>query len=229
MVSIIIPVYNEKNNIARVLEQVAQSDTSPHRKEIIVIDDGSTDGTDAILRQCCTGEPFQLVTLPGNKGKTMAIRKGLEQATGDLILIQDADLEYSPADYGRLLAPFADDSVQVVYGSRFLANRWPANMKPVYWLANRLFTLTANLLYGARLTDEGTAYKVFRAGVLQSIELRGSGFEFCPEVTAKILLREIRITEVPVSYRARNRQEGKKPRIRDGFLIFWTLVKLRWT
>lgn len=229
MLTVIIPAYNERNLVLQVIDRVLSSDTSPFAKEIIVVDDGSTDGTGEVLRPLYEKGLFRLITIPENRGKTFAIRIALREAKGDIVLIQDADLEYSPSDYRKLLEPFREDAVQAVYGSRFLNRRWPANMKPLYWFANRTFTFVTNLLYDARITDEGTAYKVFRREVLQEIDITGSGFEFCPEVTAKLLLRGIRIVDVPISYLARDRKEGKKPLFIDGVRILWALVKYRFS
>lgn len=227
MVTIIVPVYNESRQLLHVLELVKNSDTSPREKEIIVVDDGSTDGSGEILRDYCDGKLSRLITLPRNMGKTFAVMRALSEAKGDIVLIQDADLEYSPSDYRQLLEPFEDHSVQVVYGSRFLHSHWPKNMKPAYWIANKLFTLATNLLFRTHITDEGTAYKAFRREILQSIQITGKRFAFCPEVTAKVLLKKIKIMEVPISYSARDKKQGKKPRTIDGINILWTLIKCR--
>ena len=162
-----------------------------------------------------------------NSGKASAIKAALKVAEGDIVLIQDADLEYSPDDYSKILSLFTDESTKVVYGSRFMRRPWPENMKIPHWIANKVFTFLVNLLYGANITDEGTCYKAFRRDLLQSIEIRSSGFEFCPEVTAKLLKQGISIKEVPVSYRARDKKEGKKPGIADGLSILWTIIKYR--
>lgn len=227
MVSIIIPVYNEERYISAVIEKVKRADTSPREKEIIVVDDGSTDGTGVELGKYSTDPLVKIVNNHKNRGKASAIKSALALSKGDIILVQDSDLEYSPDDYPKILAPFSDESVEVVYGSRFLLRRWPRKMKPSNWLANRIFTLTTNLLYNARITDEGTAYKAFRRNLLESMVLESTGFEFCPEVTAKVLLRGLPIVEVPISYEARNMKEGKKPRFSDGVKILGTLIRYR--
>lgn len=226
-VTIIVPVYNERSHVIELLDAVVRADTAPYKKEIIVVDDGSTDGTADIVKKYAKGNPVHVITHSGNRGKTNAIQSALKISTGSIILIQDADLEYSPLDYRKLLAPFQDTHTMVVYGSRFLDRFWPRRMKLVNWIANKLFTSLVNLLYGSHLTDEGTAYKVFRSDVLKSINFSSSGFEFCPEVTTKLLKRGLQIREVPVSYEARNRKEGKKPGITDGLKILWTIVKFR--
>lgn len=227
LITIIIPVYNEKGLIVELLEQVIDSDTQPFLKEIIVVDDGSTDGTGDILKEYAQNNNIKLMTHSENLGKASAIKSALKVATGDVILIQDADLEYSPQDYKKLLEPFSKEDTQVVYGSRFLHKAWPANMEAANWLANKVFTFLVNLLYKANITDEGTAYKVFRRGVINSIDIKSSGFEFCPEVTVKLLKRGSKIVEVPVFYRARDRKGGKKPGIVDGLKVLWTIVKYR--
>lgn len=228
LVTIIIPVYNEKNLIARLLKQVIDSDTSPFLKEIIIVDDGSTDGTGDILKECAPNN-IKLISHSKNLGKASAIKSALRVATGDVIIIQDADLEYSPQDYKRLLNPFSDKNIKVVYGSRFLLKTWPTNMKAANWLANKLFTSLVNLLYKTHITDEGTAYKLFRRDIIKSLDIKSSGFEFCPEVTAKLLKNGVQIIEVPVSYIARDKKEGKKPGIVDGFKVLWTIIKYRFT
>lgn len=226
-VSIVIPVYNERSVIGDVVDAVTASATAL-RAEVLVVDDGSTDGTGELLDECVkSGSGIQLLRHPVNRGKAAAIRTALGRATGDVVLIQDADLEYSPRDYGRLLAPFCDPEVQAVYGSRFLDRAWPTGMKVANWVANRVFAATANLLYGAALTDEGTGYKAIRRQLLLELGIATSRFEFCPEVTAKLLLRGARIVEVPVSYAARDRSEGKKPGLLDGLAVLWTLLRLR--
>ena len=225
-VTIIIPVYNERPLIAELLAQVIGADTSPFRKEIIVVDDGSTDGTAEELRKF-DGRGVRVITHAGNMGKSAAIKSALPSATGDIILIQDADLEYSPRDYKRLLAPFRERNAKAVYGSRFLASGKPAGMKMANRLANKVFTFLVNFLYGAGITDEGTGYKLFAADVLRAADIRCSGFEFCPEVTVKLLKRGIDIIEVPVSYRARDRSGGKKPGIMDGIRVLWTIIKYK--
>ncbi len=228
LVTIIIPVYNEKNLIARLLKQVIDSDTSPFSKEIIVVDDGSTDGTGDILKEHAPNN-IKLISHSKNLGKASAINSALRAATGDVIIMQDADLEYSPQDYKRLLNPFSDENTKVVYGSRFLLKTWPTNMKAANWLANKLFTFLINLLYKTHITDEGTCYKLFRRDVIKSIGIKSSNFEFCPEVTAKLLKNGIQIIEVPVSYTARDKKEGKKPGAVDGFKVLWTIIKYRFT
>ncbi|MDP2166926.1 MAG: glycosyltransferase family 2 protein [Thermodesulfovibrionales bacterium] len=227
VVTIIIPVYNERALIARLLSDVIASDTSPFLKELIVVDDGSSDGTGEILREFSGRTGINVITHPKNMGKASAIKSALKAAAGDIVLIQDADLEYSPSDFKKLLAPFADKDTVVVYGSRFLSARVPEGMKALNLLANKLFTFLVNFLYKAGITDEGTAYKLFRMDAIKGMDIKCSGFEFCPEVTAKLLKKGVRIIEVPVSYRARGRKEGKKPGFVDGLKVLWTILKYR--
>lgn len=225
-VSIIIPVYNELHSLPLVLRRVLDAALPEGcEKEVVIVDDGSTDGTTELLEQY-RGAPLVVVHHSMvNFGKGAAIRIGLEKSSGDIILIQDGDLEYDPGDYRKILEPITGGTAAVVYGSRFHGR--PAGMRRANWIANRILTLAANLLYGARITDEATAYKAFRAGLLKSIRLSCMRFEFCPEVTAKIRRLGERIHEVPISYNARGILEGKKIRWYDGVHALWTLVKYR--
>jgi glycosyltransferase involved in cell wall biosynthesis len=227
-VSVIIPVFNEERSITGVLDEILALDLVPLELEVIVSDDGSFDGTaEKVVPYPDRDERVKTVSSDANRGKGSAVRLGLEVATGDLILIQDADTEYSPADFQKLLEPIVDGAAEVVYGSRFLERRWPRGMRPQNWLANRLFTTTANLLYGGTISDEGTGYKVFRRELLESLCLEANGFEFCAEVTAKLLRRRITIQEVPVSYRARQGRWVRKPGYLDGLQVLWTLIRYR--
>ena len=218
-VSVIIPAYNERDTIEEAIRRVK---AVPVDKEIIVADDGSTDGTAEVV----AGIPdVLLVRNEKNEGKGIAIRRALPHATGDIVLIQDADLEYDPKDYPALIEPIEKDEADVVYGSRFLAGR--PQMKMANFVANKVFAWTATLLYGVRVTDEGTAYKAFRRELLTGLDLRCKRFEFCPEVTARLLKRRVRYKEVPIWYRARTVAEGKKIGYRDGLEILWALIKYR--
>jgi glycosyltransferase involved in cell wall biosynthesis len=227
--SIIIPAYQEESTIGEVLRRVAAVDTESlgFDKEIVVCDDGSQDRTSEIVRQAAADDPrIVLVTHTQNQGKGAAIRTALARATGDYCLIQDADLEYEVADYPALLRPLLDGA-RVVYGSRFLANPHPTGMKTANYVANRALAITANLLYGLDITDEATCFKVFETDLLRSLELECTGFEFCPEVTAKLGDRKVPIVEVPIQYQARSVDEGKKVRWTDGVEAMWVLVKHR--
>jgi dolichol-phosphate mannosyltransferase len=225
-VSIIIPVYNEAHNLREVLDLVLKAPLPEgFTKEVIVVDDGSSDGTNLVVEEYAANGRVTGCYSIENGGKGTAIRKGLALASGDVVLIQDGDLEYDPDDYMRLVSPIANNEAEVVYGSRFLGKILGMSVKSL--LANKALTLIANLLYGAKITDEATAYKVFRASVLKQLLLECKRFEFCPEVTAKVRRIGYRIHEVPVSYRARRFAEGKKIRAQDGFWAVWTLLKCR--
>jgi glycosyltransferase involved in cell wall biosynthesis len=227
LLSVIIPAYNERDTIASTIEMVR---AAPVEKEIIVVDDGSTDGTGKIL-EGMAGADLKVLHQPGNRGKGAAIRAALDHAKGEIIIIQDADAEYDPAEYPRLIAPIVSGEAEVVYGSRFLDEekrlRWPEGMRFANWFINRLLAWMANLLYGAKITDEATCYKVFRAEVLKSLPLKCEHFEFCPEVTARVRRRRIPILEVPISYRGRTALQGKKINWKDGVQAIWTLLKYR--
>lgn len=222
VVSIIIPAYNEAGSILQAIERVR---AVPLEKEIIVVDDGSTDETPALLAQ----QPDVVVLRhERNMGKGMAIRTAIAHATGDIIIIQDADLEYDPMDIPRVIAPIAEGKAQVVYGSRFLTTKRPKGMRLPNWLINRLLAAMVRWLYWHPLTDEATCYKAFRADLLKSVPLTCQRFEFCPEVTAKVIRRGVKILEVPISYEARTTLQGKKIRWWDGVEAIWTLLKWRW-
>ena len=225
--SIIIPAYDEEATLAGVLEATLAVDL-PANVEVVVSDDGSSDRTVDIAREYAKRDGrLRVVAGAVNRGKTEAVRRALNEVTGDVVLIQDADHEYFPEDLPSLVEPFLDRTVQAVYGSRFLARRWPEGMRLDHWLANKLFTFVTNRLYGGQLTDEGTALKAVRRELMESLHLRSQRFAFCPEVTARLLRRKVPIVEVPVRYRARSRGEGKKPGLLDGLEILWTLIRLR--
>ena len=219
--SILIPIYNER---ATILEIARRVQAVPFEKEIIAVDDGSTDGTRELLPQLEQGGMIVLHH-DKNQGKGAAIRTALARASGDIIVIQDADLEYDPRDYKQLVEPIIEGRAKVVYGSRFLGPR----MAMFFWhmLANKMLTLMTNMLYDAILSDMETGYKAFRADVIKSIPLRSRRFDFEPEITAKVLKRGNRIYEVPISYFGREYSEGKKIGTRDGFVAIWTLLKYR--
>jgi dolichol-phosphate mannosyltransferase len=225
-ISILMPVYNEFRTFDAVLERVRRAPLPEGcTKEVIVIDDGSSDGTaDRIAAHERSGLVVGHYSAK-NTGKGAALRIGIALVSGDVVLIQDGDLEYDPADYSRVLEPIVRGECDVVYGSRFRGQisgmRWKNR------LANRILTHTANLLYGAKLTDEATAYKAFRTSVLRDLHLECQGFEFCPEVTAKLCRLGHHIQEVPISYNGRGISEGKKIRVRDGVIALWTLIKFR--
>jgi glycosyltransferase involved in cell wall biosynthesis len=222
--SVIIPVYNEAATLKQIIAQVRATGLAD---EIIVVDDGSSDGSLAILKalQYSDSPPLTILCHQENKGKGAAMRTGLAAVTGDLVLVQDADLEYNPSDYPALLAPFENPSVEVVYGSRNL-RRNPKSSFAFYW-GGRLLSWITNWLYGSRVTDEATGYKVIKTKLLHEVNLETDGFEFCPEVTAKLLRRGVVIHEVPISYNPRSWEEGKKIKWQDGLIAIWTLLKYR--
>ena len=223
--SIIIPCYNEAATIAEVLARVAKAETCGLAKEVIVVNDGSTDETGQLL-EGLRGNGIKVIHHERNRGKGAAIRTALSQVTGDIVLIQDADLEYDPEEYPSLLQPMLTDHVEVVYGSRMLRRDNRQGALP-FLIGGRLLSLLTNLLYQAGITDEPTGYKVFKASLLKSIDLKCIGFEFCPEVTAKVRKRGYEIREVPISYNPRSVSEGKKISWRDFIVHVFILLKYR--
>ncbi len=221
--SIIIPVYNEAKTIQEIIRRVQATGLVD---EILAVDDGSTDGSRELLEKLNLEGLVKVVYHDHNQGKGKAVRTGIENASGDIMLIQDADLEYDPREYPNLLRPIQEGIADVVYGSRFLG----AGRRPVlFWnmLANKILTLTTNILYNNILTDMETGYKLFRREVVQNMPLHAHGFEFEPEFTAKILKRKVRIYEIPITFNPRDYSEGKKIKIKDAFIAMWTLFKYR--
>jgi len=214
-----MPVHNEVHTIREALRRVQEVDLET---EVIIVDDHSSDGTREILSQIANDD-VKVIYHTQNMGKGSAIKTGLQYAAGDIIIIQDGDLEYDPADYYNLIEPIVEGQASVVYGSRFLGEI--ANMHFLNCVANKILTLTASLLFLTWITDEGTGYKVFKADLLKSMDLKCTGFDFCPEVTAKVLKRGYRILEVPISYQCRSTDEGKKIRWQEGLRAFLTLIK----
>jgi glycosyltransferase involved in cell wall biosynthesis len=222
--SIVMPVYNEHATIEEILSRVEAVGLAD---EIVIVDDGSTDGTRELLHELASKYPItNLIMHQHNQGKGAAVRTGIQAARGELILIQDADLEYDPRDYPTLLKPIEEGVADVVYGSRFLGAPRRSTM---FWhmVANKLLTLLTNILYNSILSDMETGYKLFKSEVIKSIPLRARRFDFEPEVTAKLLKRRIRIFEVPISFYPREYSEGKKIGLRDAFEAAWTLFKYR--
>jgi len=223
--SVIVPVYNERNTVVEVVRRMRAVELPDGiEREIIVVDDGSTDGTRDVLRQL-GDSTVRVLAHEGNRGKGAAVRTGLALATGDYVLIQDADLEYDPEDWPRLIAPVTRGRARVVYGSRFTGER--RNMLLLHWIGNRMLSLVTNVLFNSTLSDMETCYKLVDRSLLNGLELRSDRFDIEPEITAKILKRGIRIYEVPISYMGREFDEGKKITWRDGFAALWTLVKFR--
>jgi glycosyltransferase involved in cell wall biosynthesis len=221
--SVIVPVFNERNTVGEIVRRM-RSVELPVEREIVVVDDGSDDGTRDVLTQLADST-VRIVKHGVNRGKGAAIRTGLENSTGDLVLVQDADLEYDPEDWPKLLAPILKGRARVVYGSRFTGER--RNMLFLHWVGNRFLSLVTNVLYNSTLSDMETCYKLFQRTVLDGVHLRADRFDFEPEFTAKVLRRGIRIYEVPISYAGRELHEGKKITWRDGISALWTLVKYR--
>lgn len=223
-ISVLIPAFNEARTIARCIDAVY--DRNPGRDlEVIVVDDGSTDGTFEAAKAAVRAGA-KVLKHEKNAGKGAAVRTALAAATGEITIIQDADLEYDPGEYGNLLKPVEEGKAQVVYGSRHLRAGNERSYSRYYW-GGRLVSMWANLLYGSHITDEPTCYKVFKTDLLKSFNLESTGFEFCPEVTAKTLLRGIEITELPITYKPRHIEDGKKIRWHDGVIALWTLLKYR--
>jgi glycosyltransferase involved in cell wall biosynthesis len=220
--SVLIPVHNEERTLTTLLDAV---EDRPEVFEIVIVDDGSTDATPEILASRAFGVPTQVIRHASNRGKGQAIRTAIERASGDFALIQDADLEYDPNDYPLLLAPLDRAGVDVVFGTRNFA----AHSAYSFWfvMGNKGVTLWNNLLFNCYLSDLETCYKLMPLEIWRSLDLRSNGFEIEPEITAKLLKRGHRIFEVPISYAARSRGEGKKLTWRDGVRAVWTLTRLR--
>jgi glycosyltransferase involved in cell wall biosynthesis len=222
-ISVIIPAYNEIHTIREIIGRV-QATGIPD--EIVIVDDGSTDGTREILREYNGTGPVKVVFHERNQGKGAAVVTGIQRASGEVLIIQDADLEYDPREYPNLLKPLDEDLADVVYGSRFLGAPRRTTM---FWhmVANKLLTLMTNILYNNILTDMETGYKVFRRKVVKDITIHARRFDFEPEFTAKILKRNVRIFEVPITFNPRDYHEGKKIKLTDAFAAIWTLIKYR--
>ena len=223
--SVIMPVFNERSTLAEVIRRMRAVEV-PVVLQIIAVDDGSNDGSDKVL-DALEDSTVRVIHHRVNQGKGAAIRTGLAEARGDLVMVQDADLEYDPNDWPRLLAPILSGKSLVVYGSRFTGER--KNMLPLHWVGNRLLSLITNVLYSSTLSDMETCYKLFDAQVLEGITVRSNRFDFEPEITAKVLRRGFRIYEVPISYAGREHDEGKKITWRDGFSALRALIKVRFT
>ena len=223
LISVIIPAFNEEQTIEQVVKAVS---SLPIEKQLIVVNDGSTDGTYKVVEELRATYELTVVHCQENRGKGFAIRSGLPHVKGEVVVIQDADMELTPADLSTVVKPFEKQNVQVVYGSRFLKGQGNASLQN--FIANRILATYTNLLYGCRITDESTGYKAFSTELITRLNLTCEGFEFCPEVTAKILRAGYRIYEVPVSYFPRTKKQGKKLRFwSDGFFAAWTLLKYR--
>ena len=224
LLSVVMPCYNERNTIEEIIRRVF---AVPIRTELIVVDDGSTDGTRDILAELARELKFTLILQPQNAGKGAALRRGFQEVTGDLVVIQDADLEYSPEEFPELIELICEGRADVVYGSRFLGRHRVFMF--THYLGNRVVTLLTNVLYNTMLTDMETCYKVMRTEVLRSFTLESNGFGIEPEMTAKIFKRGYRVYEVPITYDGRGYEEGKKITWHDGIVALWVLLKYRFT
>ena len=224
--SIVIPVYNEVETIEAVYRRVAAVALDNIEKEIVIVDDGSADGTVEVLKKL-ESEGVRILYHEKNRGKGAAIRTGLKEASGKLVLVQDADLEYDPTEYSRLIRPILDDKADVVYGSRFVGAEPHRVLFFWHYVGNRFLTLLSNMFTNLNLTDMETGYKVFRADVLKRIEIQENRFGFEPEITAKVARMKVRIYEVGISYFGRTYEEGKKIRWKDGVRALWCIIKYR--
>lgn len=223
-ITILIPVYNEKNSLLEILKRVEEVDFELE-KEIILIDDCSTDGTRELYKDL----PHKVLYHKHNQGKGAALRTGIKESSGDIIIIQDADLEYNPQDYKKLVNFIKTGDADVVYGSRLADTRNTGNFLLLSFLANVTLSFITRVLYGTYLTDMETCYKAFRADVLKSIEIKSNRFDFEPEITAKVLKQGVTFLETPISYNARTNEEGKKIGWKDGVQAIWTLIKYRFS
>ena len=224
--TVVIPAYNERATVEEIVSRVRAVGLAD---EIVLVDDGSTDGTREVLGQMAKTDPtLRILFHERNRGKGAAVATGIQAAQGDLVLIQDADLEYDPREYPALLKPIEEGRADVVFGSRFLGG---ARRSTMFWhmVANQILTLMTNVLYNSILSDMETGYKLFRREILLAIPLRARRFDFEPEITAKLLKRGARIFEVPISFNPRDYAEGKKIGLKDAFVAVWTLLKYRFT
>lgn len=224
LVSVVMPVFNERATVEEIIGRVL---AVPLRIELIVVDDGSVDGTRELLVDLERRQRFRLVLQPSNQGKGAALRRGFQEVTGEVVVIQDADLEYSPEEYPALIELICQGRADVVYGSRFLGRHRVFLF--THYLGNRVLTTVTNVLYNTMLTDMETCYKAMRADVMRSMTIRSNGFGIEPEITAKIFKRGYRVYEVPITYDGRGYEEGKKITWRDGLIALWVLLKYRFT
>jgi glycosyltransferase involved in cell wall biosynthesis len=224
LLSVVMPAYNEQETIEEIVRRVL---AVPLRIELIIVDDGSKDRTREILGRLAQEFPIKVILQPANAGKGAALRRGFQEVTGDLVVIQDADLEYSPEEFPELISLICEGRADVVYGSRFLGRHRVFMF--THYAGNRFLTLVTNVLYNTMLSDMETCYKVMRTEVLRSMTLDADGFGIEPEMTAKIFKRRYRVYEIPITYDGRGYEEGKKITWRDGFVALWVLVKYRFT
>ncbi|MBR1754684.1 glycosyltransferase family 2 protein [bacterium] len=225
-ITILIPVYNELNTLETILQKVEQTHLCGMEKEIILIDDFSTDGTRDILKNL--ENKYRVLYHEKNMGKGAALRTGFENMTGDIAIIQDADLEYDPKDYEKLVEPVFNGEYDVIYGSRLMGKPDKSFML-THLLGNKLITFVGTVLYGKKLTDLETCYKVLSKDILQGIKIKSNRFDFEPEITAKVLKKKARFKELPISYNGRGHDEGKKITWKDGFGAIWALIRFRFS
>lgn len=224
--SIVIPVYNEKKTVAELIRRVLAVKISGIKKELVIVDDKSTDGTGKILAKLVREHPHLKIFYHSvNQGKGAAVRTGFQHATGDYIIVQDADLEYDPQDIPKLLKPIQEGKAEVVYGSRFTGEH--KNMLFWYMVGNKFLTLLLNVFYDTTLSDMEVCYKLFTKKALKGIKIKENRFGFDPEVTVQVLNKGLRIYEVPISYSGREFEEGKKITWKDGFKVLWIIIKYR--
>lgn len=227
-ISLLIPVYNEAESLETLLERVESVDFCGLEKELVIVDDGSEDGTRDILRKIEEQQPgYRIIYHAQNMGKGAALRTAIDVASGDIMAIQDADLEYDPVDYPPLIKLIMDNKADVVYGSRLSHNKTKDTFAGLHYLGNKFLTLVTNLLYSTRITDMETCYKAFRSDIIKGIKIRSNRFDFEPEITAKVLKKKCRLAEAPISYNGRDFHEGKKITWVDGLWALKALVKFR--
>lgn len=222
--SIVVPVYNEKKSIELVIDKINKVKIDNIKKEIIVVDDASTDGTSEILDSKISNKVSKIIHHEKNTGKGGALKTGFKEATGDIVIVQDADLEYNPNEYEALIKPILEGKCDVVYGSRFKKNKELSDYKLNHF-ANIFLTKLSNLLTRYKLTDMETCYKVFKSEIIKSINIEEKRFGFEPEITAKLAKKKVKLIEVPISYNPRRKDEGKKIGIKDGFRALYCIIK----
>jgi len=224
-VSVIVPVYNEESTLHTIFKRIKNTSIPC---EIIFVDDGSTDKTPQIIKDLSQDPTVKVITFPNNRGKGAAVSAGIKISSGDVILLQDADLEYHPEEYTNLLKPIRSGKVCVVFGARFVENNIGSSYF-LHFIANKLLTLVTNLLFNSHLNDMETGYKIFPREIFEKLDIQANGFDFEPEITAKLLKKNIEIYEVPINFEPRNYAQGKKIKFKDAVIAFWTLLRIRFT